>query len=134
MMKGAYLLDASALLAVLLGEPGQEQVLAILDRSFIHSVNVAEVIARLIRSGVPAKAAEAAVSELQLETEYEFREPAACGELLGATRELGLSLGDCVCLTTAAMSGAIAVTADRAWSKLDGHRLRGRILQVETIR
>jgi PIN domain nuclease of toxin-antitoxin system len=66
MMQGEYLLDASALLAVLLGEPGQEHVLAILDRSFVHSVNVAEVIARLIRSGVPVKAAKSAVSELHL--------------------------------------------------------------------
>jgi len=29
MMQGEYLLDASAMLAVLLGEPGQEHVLAI---------------------------------------------------------------------------------------------------------
>jgi PIN domain nuclease of toxin-antitoxin system len=134
MMQGEYLLDASALLAVLLGEPGQEHVLAILDRSFVHSVNVAEVIARLIRSGVPVKAAKSAVSELHLETEHEFREPALCGEMLAASRELGLSLGDCVCLTTAAMSGAIAVTADRVWSKVNGQRLGGKILQVEVIR
>lgn len=134
MMKGEYVLDASALLAVLLGEPGQEQVLAILDRSFIHGINVVEVIARLIRSGVPAKAAEAAVAELQLETEHEFHEFATCGELLGASRKLGLSLGDCVCLTTAAMSGAIAITADHAWSKLNGARLRGKTLRIETIR
>jgi PIN domain nuclease of toxin-antitoxin system len=54
--------------------------------------------------------------------------------MLAGSRELGLSLGDCVCLTTAAMSGAIAVTADRVWSKVNGQRLGGKILQVEVIR
>jgi PIN domain nuclease of toxin-antitoxin system len=133
-MTGEYILDASALLTVLLGEPGQERVLEILDRSFIHSINVAEVIARLIRSGVPPKTAESAVEELQLETEQAFIDAAACGELLGTRRDLGLSLGDCVCLATAARTGAIAVTADRAWSKLSGTKLRGRPMRVEVIR
>lgn len=133
-MTGEYLLDASALLTVLLGEPGQERVLDILDRSFIHSVNVAEVIARLIRSGVPPKTAEAAVEQLQLETEAAFVDAAACGELLGARRDLGLSLGDCVGLATAARTGAIAVTADRAWSQVSGAKLRGKPLRVEVIR
>ena len=133
-MTGEYILDASALLIVLLGEPGQERVLEILDRSFIHSINVAEVIARLIRSGVPPKAAEAAVDELQLETEHALVDAATCGELLGTRRDLGLSLGDCVCLATAARSGAIAVTADRAWSHVSGTKLRGKPLRVEMIR
>jgi len=133
-MTGEYILDASALLTILLGEPGQERVLEILDRSFIHSVNVAEVTARLIRSGVPPKTAESAVEELQLEAEAAFVDAAACGELLGTRRDLGLSLGDCVCLATAARSGAIAVTADRAWSKVSGAKLRGKPLRVEVIR
>lgn len=133
-MKGEYVLDASALLAILLAEPGQERVVEILDRSFIHSLNMAEVIARLIRSGVPPKTAESVVEELQLETEHAFADAAACGELLGTRRDLGLSLGDCVCLATAARSGAIAVTADRAWSKLSGTKLRGKPLLVDVIR
>jgi PIN domain nuclease of toxin-antitoxin system len=133
-MTGEYILDASALLTVLLGEPGHERVLEILDRSFIHTVNVAEVIARLIRSGVPPKTAEGAVEELQLETEQAFVDAAACGELLGTRRDLGLSLGDCVCLATAARSGAIAVTADRAWSKVSGTKLRGKPLRAEVVR
>ncbi len=133
-MTTEYLLDASALLTVLLGEPGQERVLEILDRSFIHSVNVAEVIARLIRSGVPPKTAESVVEELQLETEHAFVDAAACGELLGTRRDLGLSLGDCVCLATAARCGAIAVTADRAWSRVGLAKLRGKPLRVEVIR
>ncbi len=133
-MTREYLLDASALLAVLLGEPGQERVLEVLDRSFIHSVNVAEVIARLIRSGVPPRAAEDAVEQLQLETEQTSADAAACGELLGARRDLGLSLGDCVCLATAARSGAVALTTDRAWAQVSNTKLRGRPLRVEVIR
>jgi hypothetical protein len=60
--------------------------------------------------------------ELQLEVEEEFgaRQAEFCGALLGTRRDLGLSLGDCVCLTTAAWLGAVAVTADRRWKELEG--------------
>ena len=133
-MTGDYILDASALLAILLGEPGQERVIEILDRCFIHNVNVAEVIARLIRSGVPPSAAQSAIEELQLPIEFEFRLAAECAELLVARRDLGLSLGDCVCLATAAESGATAVTADRLRARVHGSKLRGKPLLVEVIR
>jgi PIN domain nuclease of toxin-antitoxin system len=38
--------------------------------------------------------------------------------LSSATRQAGLSLGDCFCLATAQHLGAAAMTADRAWSRL----------------
>ena len=46
-MKEQFVLDASALLSILLDEPGQDRVNQILDRSQIHAVNLAEVIGRL---------------------------------------------------------------------------------------
>ena len=54
--------------------------------------------------------------------------------LLGTRRDLGLSLGDCVCLTVAAASGAVAVTADRRWKELDGVTIGGERIRVELIR
>jgi PIN domain nuclease of toxin-antitoxin system len=47
-------LDASALLSILLDEPGQDRVNRIAARSPIHAVNLAEAIGRLVRSGMPA--------------------------------------------------------------------------------
>ena len=57
-----------------------------------------------------------------------------CGTLLGTRRDLGLSLGDCVCLTAAAVSGAVAVTANRRWKELDGMAIRDATIRVELIR
>jgi PIN domain nuclease of toxin-antitoxin system len=135
-VKAQYVLDASALLSILLDERGHERVDEILDRSRIHAVNLAEVVGRLVRSGMPTESAVATLHELQLEVEEEFGAGQAefCGVLLGTRRDLGLTLGDCVCLTTAAWSGAVAVMADRQWKQLDGAVINEATIRVEVIR
>ena len=135
-MKAQFVLDASALLSILLDELGHERVDRILDRSRIHAVNLAEVVGRLVRSGMPAERAVATLHELHLEVEEEFGERQAefCGALMGTRRDLGLSLGDCVCLTMAAWSGAVAVTADRRWKELEGTVVNDETIRIELIR
>jgi PIN domain nuclease of toxin-antitoxin system len=135
-VKEQFVLDASALLSILLDEPGQDRVNQILDRSQIHAVNLAEVIGRLVRAGMPPEKAVAALGGLYLEVEEEFETGQAefCGALLGTRRDLGLSLGDCVCLTMAASLGAVAVTADRRWKELDGTVVKHATIRVELIR
>ena len=97
-MKEQFVLDASALLSIVLDERGRERVDRILDRSRIHAVNLAEVVGRLVRSGMPAERAVATLDELQLEVEEEFgaRQAGFCGALLGSRRDLGLSLPDTI--------------------------------------
>lgn len=135
-MKAQFVLDASALLSIVLDELGHERVDRILDRSRIHAVNLAEVVGRLVRSGMPAERAVATLHELHLEVEEEFGERQAefCGALMGTRRDLGLSLGDCVCLTMAAWSGAVAVTADRRWKELEGTVVNDETIRIELIR
>ena len=135
-MKAQFVLDASALLSILLDELGHERVDRILDRSRIHAVNLAEVVGRLVRSGMPAERAVATLHELHLEVEEEFgaRQAEFCGALMGTRRDLGLSLGDCVCLTMAAWSGAVAVTADRRWKELEGTVVNEETIRIELIR
>ncbi len=135
-MKAQFVLDASALLSIVLDERGHERVDRILDRSRIHAVNLAEVVGRLVRSGMPAERAVATLHELHLEVEEEFgaRQAEFCGALLGTRRDLGLSLGDCVCLTMAAWLGAVAVTADRRWKELDGTVVNDETIRIELIR
>ena len=70
--KAGYALDASALLALVFNEPGQEKVSAVIDRAYIHSVNVAEVVAKLIREGVPRAEAEQTIEELKLDIDEEL--------------------------------------------------------------
>ena len=134
--KTDYTLDASALLALMLDESGSEQVRAILDRAHIHSVNIAEVVGKLIRKGVPRAEAELTIKELKLDIDEELpaRQAARSGELVAHTRQQGLSLGDCVCLTVAASHGSIAVTADRRWQELSGQRIGNNTIRVQVIR
>ncbi len=88
----------------MLDEPGHDEVRAILDRAYIHSVNVAEVVGKLIRKGVPRAEAEQTIEELELDIDEELsaHQAALCGALMARTRQQGLSLGDCICLTVAA--------------------------------
>jgi ribonuclease VapC len=129
-----FVLDASALLAMLQIEPGNTRVLEILDRCTMHTVNLAEVIGKLVRCGLPLERAEALLAELHLKMEPSLNDAGKCGGLLGTRRDLGLSLGDCVCLTTAACAGAVAVTADRRSKELDGYELGEARVRVEVLR
>jgi ribonuclease VapC len=131
-----YALDASALLALMLNEPGQEKVSAVINRAYIHSVNVAEVVGKLVREGVPRAEAEQMIDELSLDIDEELpaRQAILSGELVAQTRKQGLSLGDCLCLTVAASKGSIAVTADRRWQGLHGQRIENNKIRVQVIR
>jgi ribonuclease VapC len=132
------LLDAPALLALILNEPGADRVELMLDSAAIHSVNFAEVVTKLLQKGVPAEEAGRIAEEMALEVDEEFEALQAvwCGELHASTRHLGLGLGDCVCLTVAAWRGMTAVTCDRKWRDLQGRTLpgTGTPLQVDCVR
>jgi PIN domain nuclease of toxin-antitoxin system len=74
-VKSQFVLDASALLSILLDEPGRERVNQIADSSRIHAVTLAEVIGRLVRAGMPPEKAVATLRELYLDVEDEFGPP-----------------------------------------------------------
>lgn len=132
-----YALDASALLALMLQEPGHERVRTVLDRCFISSVNVAEVISKLVREGVPAHTATTLAADLYLDIreQLSFSQAVSAGLLKVSQRQLGLSLGDCVCIAVAASVEAVALTADKRWRILDGSLTdTGHPIRVEVIR
>jgi ribonuclease VapC len=115
-----YVLDASALLALVHGERGAERVTEILDRAVISAVNLAEVVGRLADRGLPGDAIRQRLERLGLGTIPVDEDLAyAVGLLRPATRRLGLSLGDRVCIALARRLGAVALSADRAWAQLD---------------
>ena len=119
-----WLLDASALLALLQNEPGVDVVSgALREGSVMSAVNVGEVAARLHRQGWPAEDVATVVNTLQTEFDlvflpFETEAALESGALRPVTAELGLGLGDRACLATAAALGLPALTADRAWLKV----------------
>ena len=123
-------LDASALLALLLGEAGADRVADLLPRSSVSAVNLSEVAAKLNERGMPEVGVRAALGDLDLDV-HAFDEAAAfaAGRLRPPTRGHGLSLGDRACLALAMRLDAVAATADHAWAGLDLDGLR-----IELIR
>ena len=119
-------LDASALLAFLFREPGQEIVAQELGKSCISSVNLAEVLGRFARDGHDPRMVFDRLRRSPLDLVPFLGEDAVlAAALLPRTRHLGLSVGDRACLALAATRGITALTADSAWLSLDvGVRVR----------
>jgi ribonuclease VapC len=113
-------LDASALLAVLRAEPGADRVEPRLEGAGIGAVNLSEVVAKLDQDGVPEPEIHRAIGRLDLDVHaFDAKQAYAAGVLRRKTRALGLSFGDRACLSLAQRLGAVALTADRAWARLD---------------
>jgi PIN domain nuclease of toxin-antitoxin system len=112
-------LDASAVLAILGGEAGADQVIPFLGESAISTVNLAEVHGKLVSRGVPRNEAWKAVLSLVREViDFDLQQSKLVGELLAETHSLGLSLGDRACLALGAVLKSPVYTTDRAWKPL----------------
>jgi PIN domain nuclease of toxin-antitoxin system len=112
-------LDASALIAFLKGEPGASSVRPLLPNSTMSAVNLAEVASTFIHGGMPAEEVEAALRELpirivSLDDDQAFQAAA----LRPFTADKGLSLGDRCCLALARSLSLPALTCDKAWAGL----------------
>ena len=112
--------DSSALLAITFGENGAAVALRATRGALMSTVNVTEVITRMIDEGASPEQARERLETYGL-TIRPFDESLAveAGFLRAATRRYGLSLGDRACLALALRERIPVVTADRAWSKLD---------------
>ena len=112
-------LDASALLAMLQGERGGDDVEARLGQAALSSVNLAEVIQRSVARGLAVEGLTADLEALGLTVLPFIAEDAeASGMLWSETHDRGLSLGDRACLALARRTGLPALTADRVWAEL----------------
>jgi len=114
-----YVLDASAVLALLNQEPGMDRVEAVLADSCMGAVNYCEVLGKLIDAGIPEKDARESVELLNIEIiPFDTDMARLAAVLRPTTKKLGLSLGDRSCLALALSRRNAALTAERAWAKL----------------
>lgn len=113
-------LDASAVLAVILAETGAEVVIPRLPGAFLSCVNLAEIATRALDLGKPLEETAREIGRLPLHiAAYDAEQAYFTASLRPAARPLGLSLGDRACLALAMSHKASVLTADRDWRKLD---------------
>ncbi len=124
-------LDASAVIALLLDEPARSEVEALLRHTpppLISSVNLAEVIDKLVRGrGLDVEEVTDAVDllivgglEVQPFWLPDARKAAALRARYYHRTQSPLSLADCACLATALAADAALATADRVLARVAG--------------
>lgn len=110
------MIDASAILAAILGEAGGDAVFDRLDEALVSTVNVAEVYTYAAIRGLPNAAIDAFFADTGIApVPFDAAQAVAAGQLTSITRKAGLSLGDRSCLALATLHNAEVLTADRPW-------------------
>ena len=110
-------LDASALLALLVGEPGADKVKAALDGALLGAVNLAEIVSFYAKLGASKADIEALLRPLPVRVvPLDAGLSYDAGMLRPLTLKRGLSLGDRYCLALARREGVTVLTAERGWA------------------
>jgi ribonuclease VapC len=107
-------LDASAVLALLQGERGADQVEGMLDGSLMSAVNLSEVLQKAEQHDVDTEGLEFDLEALGVSFRA-FDVPDARSTAKRWTAGTGLSLGDRSCLALAHLVGGTAVTTEKRW-------------------
>ena len=114
----ATVLDTSALLALLIGEPGADRIGAAVDEgAAMSALTVQEAVSKLVERGMPeADAAEAVAGAGVAAHDLTVPLAVAAGGMFPRTRRHGISHGDRACLALGRSLGVPVLTADKAWS------------------
>ncbi len=113
-------LDASAVLAFLGKERGEEFVRPWLRGGLISAVNAAEVLNRQYRPGTSLEEIIVKFKSLELQViEFGFEQSVIAATLEPYARAANLSLADRACLSLGMIRGLPVLTADDNWTKPD---------------
>lgn len=118
-MSDGFVIDASALLAMLQGESGSDAVAMILATTVVSAVNWSEVVQKARSHGVDVDGLEEDLTHLGVEFASFTTVEAGVAADLWHRGARALALADRACIATAQVRGLAVVTADRAWAALD---------------
>jgi PIN domain nuclease of toxin-antitoxin system len=112
--------DASAMLALLLHERGEEKLtVEIRQNAVVSAVNLAEVQSKLVKRGYdPEEAWEDALSTMNEVESLTGEQARIAGDLITTTEKYCLSLGDRSCLALAISLKAPVYTTEQLWGNL----------------
>ena len=114
-----FVLDASALLALINQEAGSERVAAVISTACMSAVNSAEVVSKLMDKGFSETEIRDMFRALSLPiVPFDEEQCFISGLLRTETKNLGLSLADRACLSLAIQQKLSVLTADRVWASL----------------
>jgi ribonuclease VapC len=115
-----HIVDASTVLAVILGEKGSADVVDLLSDAGVSAVNLSEVLRKLVDQGLTIADASAQCARFELHTAvFDDAQATEAARLRPLTRHLGLSFADRACLALGAREQLPIFTADRDWAKLE---------------
>ena len=125
-----FILDASALLALLKNEPGADKVEPLLGQIVMSSINVSETASILLESEMTAQEVQECLLPLISDiVPFDEEQAFKTAELRKQTKNHGLSLGDRACISLGMKMGLPVYTADKVWKKLQLDNL-----EIELIR
>ena len=115
---GPFVLDASAVLALLIEEPGADEVESVLDGALMSSVNLSEVVQKSEQHGSDTEGLEFDLEALGLSFRpFDVAQARTAADIWARAPAAGLSLGDRACLALAEVVGGTAMTTDRLWAE-----------------
>ncbi len=113
-------LDTSALIALVRGQPGAGRVAAVLTTACVSAVNLAEAYGRLIRRGRAPEETVRQIARLRLHVvPFDEAQAAIAATLCEPDRFAGLSLGERACLALATHLSLPVLTTEQSWSEHD---------------
>lgn len=112
--------DASAVMALMLGEAGADIVMKVVRSSCMSAVNVSECCARGVERGAHPDKVLAILRAYEIEiVPFDLPLAVEAARLREPTRPQGASLGDRACLALAISRNAPVYTSDRRLSEID---------------
>ena len=119
-MSNRYVLDASALIALINKEPGGEKVVKILPRCIMSAINLSESAAVLSSISMPYENIKNILAELVREIiPFDAEQAFETAFLRDLTKNIGLSLGDRACIALGRLKKLPVITADKVWTSIN---------------
>ena len=119
MAEASYVLDKSAILALMLGAPGAVEIEDVFGDACVSAVTLSEVIAELQARSVPEEMIDASLADLDMEiVPFDSRQALVASKLRNITYSYGFDVDERACLALAWLTKATAVSTNPKWQAL----------------
>jgi ribonuclease VapC len=116
----SVVIDASALLALWLGEPGSEHVKSHIDGAAMSAVNVDEVATKMLVRGDRLEQIAANLRSMPIEfVAFDYGQALVSASLKNHCFGKNISFADRACLALGLTLSRPVLTSDREWANLD---------------